>query len=186
MGVTQKLKQMQKDHETMSMYRDKKKLLEKTWEKLTSHFDSQGWKYISQKDERVLILKVERCLNQSVVFVMELHEYPGYISIKSKIHDNIPSASMRDVMLLTQHFNNMFNFGRLAVNTSSKNPAYVTFELEISSFEFMLISRAVDNIVEFTMSAYSEYRKAIQEMIRTGEDPVFIMSRLFEEQEKAA
>jgi hypothetical protein len=168
------------------MYRDKKILLQKTWDKLTSHFDSEGWKYIAQKEERILILKFERCFNESVVFVMELHEYPGYISIKSKIHDNIDSAKMRDVMLLTQHFNNMFNFGRLVVNNPPQSLAYVTFELEISSFEFMLITKAVNNIVEFTMSAYIEYRKAIQEMIRTGEDPVFIMSKLFEESTKAA
>lgn len=186
MGVTQKLKLLQKDHETMSMYRDKKKLLEKTWDKLTSHFDSQGWKYISQTQERILILKFERCYNESIVFVMELHEFPGYISIKSKIHDNIQSPNMKDVMLLTQHFNNMFNFGRLVVNNPPQAPAYVTFELEISSFEFMLITKAVDNIIGFTMNAYIEYRKAILEMIRTGEDPVFIMSRLFEEPAKAA
>jgi hypothetical protein len=149
------------------------------WKDLIKYHKRSGWRFGQFDNEKSIECSFKMDDNNYVTFKYTVNS--GKLFFSSTILQSFDEEHTNDILVLASHFNNLLNFGVVKV---SINYNFVDFVYTRDLLTYSLFSGEIDDdtIVHFNLT--KDVFWSFNNMIQTGEDPVFVFSELMKRREE--
>jgi hypothetical protein len=148
------------------------------WKDLIKYHKRSGWRFGQFDNEKSIECSFKMDDNNYVTFKYTVNS--GKLFFSSTILQSFDEEHTNDILVLASHFNNLLNFGVVKV---SINYNCVDFVYTRDLLSYSLFSGEIDDtIVHFNLT--KDVFWSFNNMIQTGEDPVFVFSELMKRREE--
>ncbi len=149
------------------------------WKELIKYHKISGWRYgLFDNDKHIECgFKVDdtNCVdfNYSVCL--------GSLLFRATILQNFDEERTNDILVLASHFNGLLNFGTVKVSVKYN---YVEFVYSRDLLTYSLYPGEINSDTDTHFEITKDVFWSFNNMIETGEDPVFIFSELLRKKEE--
>ena len=148
------------------------------WKELIKYHKESGWNYGQFEQEKnircLFAINEQRSLNFS--YTVEQNS----LHFNSIILHSFDEERTNDVMILASHFNNLLNYGVVRVNLNNN---YIEYDCSVDLLLFSLFPSKIKSYADMHYGLTIDCYWAFNNMIVTGDDPVFVFSELMRNKE---
>ena len=148
------------------------------WKELIKYHKESGWNYGQFEQEKnircLFAINEHRSLNFS--YTVEQNS----LHFNSIILHSFDEERTNDVMILASHFNNLLNYGVVRVNLINN---YIEYDCSVELLLFSLFPSKIKSYADMHYGLTIDCYWAFNNMIVTGDDPVFVFSELMRNKE---
>jgi len=149
------------------------------WKDLSKYHKRSGWRYGQFDNDKSIECSFKVDDINCVDFNYAVSS--GRLLFRSSILQNFDEELTNDVLVLASHFNGLLNFGTVKVSVKYN---YVEFFYSRDLLSYSLCPGEINSDTDSHFELTKDIFWSFNNMIETGEDPVFVFSELLKRREK--
>lgn len=149
------------------------------WKDLSKYHKRSGWRYGQFDNDKSIECSFKVDDINCVDFNYAVSS--GRLLFRSTILQNFDEELTNDVLVLASHFNGLLNFGTVKVSVKYN---YVEFFYSRDLLTYSLYPGEINSDTDSHFELTKDIFWSFNNMIETGEDPVFVFSELIKRREK--
>lgn len=149
------------------------------WSDLKKLHADAGWNSGIYENDKYIRTVFEISNEQGGVFYYSI--YGGYFHCRVKILEDFPVDLTTDLFILSAHFNNLLNEGKVIVNVNSQ---YVEFHLKSDLLVPLLYTSEIYSQLNLHCNTAKDIYSAFQRLVNEQEAPAIIIADLLKQNEQ--
>ena len=156
-----------------------KKSVHYAWIELLKYHKNSGWRYGQFENDKHIECSFKVDDTNCVNFNYEVSS--GMLTFRSTILQRFDEVITNDILVLASHFNGLLNFGIVKVSVKYN---YVEFVYSRDLLTYSLYPGEINSDTDTHFELSKDIFWSFNNMIETGDDPVFIFSELLRKKEE--
>ena len=149
------------------------------WIELLKYHKNSGWRYGQFENDKHIECSFKVDDTNCVNFNYEVSS--GMLTFRSTILQRFDEVITNDILVLASHFNGLLNFGIVKVSVKYN---YVEFVYSRDLLTYSLYPGEINSDTDTHFELSKDIFWSFNNMIETGDDPVFIFSELLRKKEE--
>ena len=149
------------------------------WRDLIKYHKKSGWRFGQFDNDKYIECSFKVDENNYTNFNYIVNS--GRLTFRSSILETFDEEHTNDILVLASHFNGLLNFGMVKVSIKYN---CVEFVYSRDLLLYSLFSGEIDEDTSSHFNLTKDIFWSFNNMIETGEDPVFVFSELIKRREK--